>query len=614
MLRPSLSAVPRSLFTAFALVCSVFALAALWTILPGAVSQMSSYIPRLIHDHQLETVLLNTAELFALSVGLQVLICVVATRLATSAPPSFMAMLLVPFATGVVAPAFAFSVLLSTGVGPFNIPLADSIWSQRVVIAVIDTWQWVGVLLVAVFFQLNQIPRSYFQLADLEGLRPWRRWRLIIWPQVRIILLFYTVFRALDWLRKVDVVNAIYGRGSGGALQTIGMYIEQLRFQSGSTFSGTAIGLQDAYSDFLALLQLVLLVTAAIYISRRRLANKLYSAGRLEQRDSEKAYVQPPRRYIGLCLFWFAISAFTIVPLLWVASLSAQNVDLTGVGNLRFHLIPTHFSWEAYRSIWSGNPNVFNGNAYGIRSGLAYSLELSAISAAIACIFAISAAYMFVAHLGADRLRGPIMAFTLSIFFFPPVIAYPSFGTLSEWSRWFSIPSMQLIFLYCSNAFVLAFILLLVRCMTIPRTHFEQTLLETRSRARAFYKTYLRYELGALFFIGTLAFSSAWSEFYVSSFVTSAEDSKPFSVVLEMNHTQYNAYYSLFAAGAILSLIVCVVPPAAIVGIASIATAWRHRRRARALHKHNSGGASMSPDSFARSEPAPTHSRPTSAR
>ena len=129
--------------------------------------------------------------------------------------------------------------------------------------------------------------------------------------------------------------------------------------------------------------------------------------------------------------------------------------------------------------------------------------------------------------------------------------------------------------------------------MTIPRSYFEQTLLETRNRTLAFYKAYVRYDLGAFFFVLVLAFSSCWSEFYISTFVTAAEVTKPFSVILEMNHEQYNAYYSVFAAGACLSLIVSVALPALILGLLWVLS------RAAAMRRFSHLKSEMPPERFA---------------
>src|SRR5271157_5602443 len=280
MRRPPLSLVPRVVFLLFAVVCTLFALAALWSTLAGATFHISGHVYHLLRDTELFGVIQNTAILFTLSVGVQLLICVIGTMFITSVRPGVMAMLLIPYATGVIAPSFAFFVLLSTGVGPLNISLASSVSAQRIVITLIDTWQWLGILLVAAFFQINQIPRSYFELADLEGMSLWTRWRRIVWPQVWFVLLFYSAFRLLDWLRKVDIVKAIFDRGYAGRLQTFAMYAEQVRFRFGSNDAGTASSIQDPYGDFLLLLQILILVVAAIYISRTRLVNGLYSAAR----------------------------------------------------------------------------------------------------------------------------------------------------------------------------------------------------------------------------------------------------------------------------------------------------------------------------------------------
>jgi len=272
-----------------------------------------------------------------------------------------MVILLFPYAMGVVAPAFAFFALLSTGIGPLDVSLADSIWSKRVVIALIDTWQWIGILLVASLFKINQIPRSYFQMADLEGMGRWTRWRLIIWPEIRYVFIFYMVFRFLDWMRKVDAIRALYNRGPAGALQTIAMYIGQVYFEAAQAAPGSLAGIQNPYGGFLALLQISILIAAAIFISRRKIVSDLYSAGSLAKCAVEKTQSQTYRKYIGVSLFWLVFFLIIVGPLLWIFFLSLQNVNLSGAVNLRFHLIPAHPTLDAYKSILSGSKGYAQG-------------------------------------------------------------------------------------------------------------------------------------------------------------------------------------------------------------------------------------------------------------
>lgn len=577
-MRITFSGIPRIAFACLVFVCAAFAVAALWTTIPGAAAHLFAHGKDLVEDRQLSQALLNTGILFALSVGMQLFICGLGSTVVTSARPIALALLLIPYATGVLAPAFAFFVLISTGVGPLDFSLANSAWSQRFIVALIDTWEWIGILLVAMFLQLNRIPRSYFQLADLEGIGWWKRWRLIVWPQLRIVFAMYTTFRLLDWLRKVDFARAIFDRGAGGSLETIAMYIQRVHLQSAPSLDANTTQFQDTYSNFLVLLQVLVLMSAAVYLSSSRVAGRFFETGRLGEPDLGEKLVQPLWRRISVAISWCLLAIFIISPLIWIAVLSVQNVDLSGNSGLRFHFVPNHPTLEAYRSILSGNKDIANGNASGILNALLYSLKWCSLAALLACLVAICTAFLFLADLRAARLKGPLLGFVFSIFLFPPAVVGTALNTLATWMPSIATPAAQLLFVYTSTSFVLSFVLVLIRCMAIPLSYFEQALLERRSRVLAFYDAYIREEWGMLLFVFVLAFSACWSEFYISDLITVSQETKPFAVVLAMNHTQYNAFYSLFAAGAVLSLACCIAAPVLTIAFVAAVRSIRKRR------------------------------------
>ena len=588
MQKASIALFPRAVFVVFVAACTLFALAALWTVISVALLHLPYCVSELFHDKQLLNAFLTTGELYGASVILQIAICVACTLFITSLPRTISAVLLVPYATGVVAPAFAFYVFLSTGIGPLNTSLINSPWSQRSVVVLVDTWQWAGILIAAAFFQVNRIPRSYFELADLEGIGRWKRWWYIVLPRIRFLLVFYTVFRALDWMRKTDIINALFGRGYGGNLQTVAMRVDEVLYQASPGSTGFGVSVEDPYGRFLAVLEVGVLIILAIWMSRRPVVNDLYVGsqafeGGISAPQKQPRYHRRWRHYLGVILCSSAVFIFLVLPLLWIVSASLQDVDLPGSAS-RFHLLPHPLTTQAYESIIAGNRTLFNGNAHGIKLGLLYSLKVCGISAAISWLLAVCGTFLFVSDSQAERLRAPLLAFVFSIFFFPPVIVPPALDVLNSWFGGNLTAFSQLLFVYSSTAFVLSMILLLVRTMTVPRAHFEQILLEKRSRFRAFYEAYLRTEMGTLLFIFVLAFSSSWSEFYVSTFATVTDEVKPFSVILEMNHTQYNAYYSLFAAGAGISLLACIGIPTLTIGLLwclSRANAmWRNSRLA----------------------------------
>jgi ABC-type sugar transport system permease subunit len=118
------------------------------------------------------------------------------------------------------------------------------------VLVFVDTWQWLGVLLVASYLQLGEIPAEHFEQAELEGFGRLRRWHLLVWPRLRPVIGLYVCIRAVDWIRKADVIRAFFGQGGPGmSVETFGLYIARLSFQTGD----------HGYAALLVILQLIIL-------------------------------------------------------------------------------------------------------------------------------------------------------------------------------------------------------------------------------------------------------------------------------------------------------------------------------------------------------------------
>ena len=140
-------------------------------------------------------------------------------------------------------------------------------WVPLVLADVWKTTPFVALLLLA---GLQNIDRSLYEAADVDGAGPWQQFINITLPLLRPALLVAALFRALDAFRVFDVVYVMTGGGPGTATETVAMYtfstlLQHLRFGYGSALSVIAFALAFA----LALVGL-----------------RLFGAGALRSRDA----------------------------------------------------------------------------------------------------------------------------------------------------------------------------------------------------------------------------------------------------------------------------------------------------------------------------------------
>ena len=100
---------------------------------------------------------------------------------------------------------------------------ADAVaaWVPLVLADVWKTTPFVALLLLA---GLQNIDRSLYEAAEVDGAGPWRQFIDITLPLLRPALLVAFLFRALDAFRVFDVVYVMTGGGPGTATEPIALY------------------------------------------------------------------------------------------------------------------------------------------------------------------------------------------------------------------------------------------------------------------------------------------------------------------------------------------------------------------------------------------------------
>jgi len=130
-------------------------------------------------------------------------------------------------------------------------------WVPVVLADVWKTTPFVALLLLA---GLQNIDRSLYEAARIDGASAWRQFRFVTLPLLRPAILVALIFRTLDAFRVFDLIYVMTGGGPGTSTEPIALYtfnalLQYLRFGYGSALSvivfSVTFGLALLYIRFL---------------------------------------------------------------------------------------------------------------------------------------------------------------------------------------------------------------------------------------------------------------------------------------------------------------------------------------------------------------------------
>ena len=123
------------------------------------------------------------------------------------------------------------STLMELGIISESVPwLTDPFWARVVVILAI-TWRWTGYNMVFYLAALQNIDRSIYEAARIDGVPPWARFTQITIPLLKPVILFTTVTSTIGTLQLFDEPYVLTNGGPNNATLTVGMYLYQNGFK-----------------------------------------------------------------------------------------------------------------------------------------------------------------------------------------------------------------------------------------------------------------------------------------------------------------------------------------------------------------------------------------------
>ncbi len=131
-------------------------------------------------------------------------------------------------------------MLMAIGIIGSPIPwLSDPFWAKVVIISAI-TWRWTGYNMIFYLAAMQNIDRSIYEAARIDGIPAWARFWYITVPMLKPVILFTSVISTIGTLQLFDEVNTITLGGPSDSTLTLSLYIYNLTFRFMPSFGYAA--------------------------------------------------------------------------------------------------------------------------------------------------------------------------------------------------------------------------------------------------------------------------------------------------------------------------------------------------------------------------------------
>ncbi len=117
--------------------------------------------------------------------------------------------------------------------------LQDPFWAKVLIIIAI-TWRWTGYNMVFYLAALQNIDRSIYEVARIDGVPAWARFTQITIPLLKPVILFTTITSTIGTLQLFDEPKNILDGGPADATLTLSLYIYNLTFKFMPSFGYSA--------------------------------------------------------------------------------------------------------------------------------------------------------------------------------------------------------------------------------------------------------------------------------------------------------------------------------------------------------------------------------------
>lgn len=155
-------------------------------------------------------------------------------------------------------------ILNSLGIISGHVPWLREPGLARVVIVLMDVWQWTPFMVLIIMAGLSSIPETNYELARLDNMSSWKIFWRITLPKLKFPLALAMLIRVMDLLKFFDGVFSMTKGGPQSATETASFYIYRVGF---STFN---IGFASAASVVIwaVIWVIAFIVIAKVFMSK----------------------------------------------------------------------------------------------------------------------------------------------------------------------------------------------------------------------------------------------------------------------------------------------------------------------------------------------------------
>ncbi len=204
-----------------------------------------SNVIRLFYDPMFKKALWNTLTFLAIQVPIMIFLSLAVSSCLNSSKLRykqwFRLAIFLPCVTSLVAYSILFksmfeldgvvnSVLMAIHIISEPIPwLADPFWAKITVITAI-TWRWTGYNMIFFLSAMQNIDKSIYEAARIDGVSPIKQFLFITVPLLKPVILFTTVTSTIGTLQLFDEAMNITNGGPANSTMTLSLYIYNLSF------------------------------------------------------------------------------------------------------------------------------------------------------------------------------------------------------------------------------------------------------------------------------------------------------------------------------------------------------------------------------------------------
>ncbi len=133
--------------------------------------------------------------------------------------------------------AIAIRAVTGAPFAPLGSPL-----SAMICLVVADAWMWSPFVMLMLLAGLQGTPRYLFEAAEIDRASPGQRFKTVIFPSIRGVLLLALLFRTIETFNMFDLIDTITNGGPGTATETVATEIYDTAFILFDTGRASALG------------------------------------------------------------------------------------------------------------------------------------------------------------------------------------------------------------------------------------------------------------------------------------------------------------------------------------------------------------------------------------